>query len=475
MKNKILGLLVTVLSAVGCGTPPPSLTCGDGTTLEGKTCVTALRCAPGTHQESGTCVADPTTLITCGVGTHLEGTACVVDEPPTPPPSLWSQPAPVCAEGIACTDPNLVQTPAGAVIAVSESSDSALTIALYRQGTSGFELAKRFEGASSVATTPTLAMRGSTLYLAYTDYEPSQQQRYGTGDLMLSISGDFGATWSAPKRINPMPSTTLLYSPRLTVSSAGLDLLYIDTDGVSTQDTYYLHSSDDGVTFSAPVRLPAGGQYDSWRPAAAGVRIGDALEVPMLRSGYDVSGGDLSSVEVLSLTTTAPTMEPQTTRVKRVFTSRDFPLDPVPVLDANEAGVRCLAFVDAPSRDYTVYVVRSTGPIDATVRPVLVPGGPGSVQTAPAIAVTPSGDCAVAWLDNRSGAWELYEATLLADGTWRAPVKVSPMSFIEDGVTHSLSTKVALRINASGRTLAWSDLRNGVESVSFSSAPLEAP
>jgi hypothetical protein len=168
-------------------------------------------------------------------------------------------------------------------------------------------------------------------------------------------------------------------------------------------------------------------------------------------------------------------MEPQTTRVKRVFTSRDFPLDPVPVLDANEAGVRCLAFVDAPSRDYTVYVVRSTGPIDATVRPVLVPGGPGSVQTAPATAVTPSGDCAVAWLDNRSGAWELYEATLLADGTWRAPVKVSPMSFIEDGVTHSLSTKVALRINASGRTLAWSDLRNGVESVSFSSAPLEAP
>jgi hypothetical protein len=81
----------------------------------------------------------------------------------------------------------------------------------------------------------------------------------------------------------------------------------------------------------------------------------------------------------------------------------------------------------------------------------------------------------VAWLDHRSGAWELYEATLLADGTWRAPVKVSPMSFIEDGVTHSLSTKVALRINASGRTLAWSDLRNGVESVSFSSAPLEAP
>lgn len=478
MKAKILGALLAVITA-GCGLPPSPLTCGDGTVQSGKACVpiTTLRCAAGTHEVNGECLADEVTLISCGVGTHLEGTACVIDTPVTPT-SPWSTPLVVCQAGMACSDPTLVQTPAGAVVSVSESGDASMTVAVYRQTTSGFELAHRFEGAASVAMTPSLALRGSTLYLAYTDYEPSQTQRYGTGDLMLSISSDFGVTWSAPRRINAMPATTLLYSPRLTVSSSGIDLLYIDTDGVSTQDNFLIHSNDDGLTFGEPIALPSGGTYDSLSPAAAAIRIGDALEVPMIRSGYDLSsGGDLSTVEVLTISPDPQTMGmvTQTTRVKRVFASRDFPLDPVPVLDASPSGVRCLAYVDAPSRDYSIYVVRSEGPIDGTVRPALVPGGPGSVQTAPAIAVTPEGDCALAWLDNRSGAWELYESALLANGTWRAPVKVSPMSFTEDGVTRSLATKVSLRIDGNRRFLAWTDFDQGTESVSFSSAPLATP
>ncbi|MFT3711634.1 MAG: sialidase family protein [Archangium sp.] len=476
MKIKILGAFLAVF-AMGCGVPQAQLTCGDGTILNGKSCVpiTTLRCASGTHEEAGECLADPPTLISCGVGTHLDGTACVIDAPPNPPPSPWSQPVFVCQTGLACSDPTLVLTPAGAVVAVSESGDSASTVGVFRQTTSGFELAKRFEGASSVAITPSIAIRGSTMYLVYTDYEPSQTQRYGTGDLMLSISSDFGVTWSAPRRINAMPATTLLYSPRIIVSSDGVDVLYIDTDGVQTQDNYLVHSNDEGQTFSEPIALPSGGTYDSLSPAASPIRVGNTLEVPMIRSGYDVStGGNLSSVEVLSITPDPQTMnmQTQTTRVKRVFASRDFPLDPVPVLDANANGVRCLAYVDAPSRDYSIYVVRSEGPIDGSVRPALVPGGPGSVQTAPAIAATPGGDCALAWLDNRSGAWELYESALLADGTWRTPVKVSAMSFTEDGVTKSLSAKLSMRIDGSRRFLAWSDFDNGVESVSFSSAPL---
>ncbi|MFO0599911.1 MAG: sialidase family protein [Myxococcaceae bacterium] len=473
MKNKILGVLTAVFAAWSSSAcvSPPSLACGDGTSREGQRCVGTLKCSSGTHEEGGVCVADPVELITCGAGTHVEGTACVIDLPPDPPPSPWSQPVQVCTPGVSCTDPVLLQTPAGAVLAVSESGDASLSVVVYVQDTSGFTLAKRFEGASSVAMTPTLAMRGSTLYLAYTDYEPSQTQRYGNGDLMLSVSADFGKTWTAPRRINEQPATTLLYSPRLTVSSAGIDLLYVDTDGQTTADNMYRHSDDDGVTFSAPVKLPSGGQYDSLSPSAPAVRVGDELEVPVLRSGYDLSTGDaLSSVEVLSLTP-MPQMQTQTTRVKRVFNSRDFPLDPVPVLDANQDGVRCLAFIDAPSRDYSVYAVRSQGPLDGSQRPVLLPGGPGSVQTAPAIAVTPSGDCQLAWLDNRSGAWELYEATLRADGAWTSPQKVSPMSFTEDGVAHSLSARVQVKFDGAGRHLAWTDLRGGVESVSYSSAP----
>ena len=351
--------------------------------------------------------------------------------------------------------------------------ESAQSVAVYRETSTGFVLARRFEGASAVAMTPTIAVRGSTLYLAYTDYEPSGGQEYGPGDLLLSTSADFGVTWSSPTRINPMPATTLLYSPRLTVSAEGIDLLYTDTDGRTTQDNMYAHSSDDGLTFSVPVVLPSGSAYDSLSLGAAGVRVGDALEVPVSRSGYDlVNGGRLSTVEVLTLKP-GPTMDARTSKVKRVFASRDFPLDPVPVLDVSEGGVRCMAYVDAPSRDFSIFVVRHEGALDGTQRPVLLPGGPGSVQMAPSVVATAAGDCELAWLDNRSGAWELYETTLKADGTWRQPRKVSPMGFTEDGITRTLQARVSMTASATARQLVWTDFRDGIASVSFSSAARE--
>lgn len=473
MTKRILSALVVVLTAAGCN-QATLLTCGDGTRKEGGACVSTvetLRCAGGTHEEAGECVADPVTLISCGVGTHLDGTACVIDGPPVEPPSPWSAPIPVCAEGIPCDTPLMVQTPSGAVIAVSESGSSSMSVAVFRQTSTGFVLSRRFEGQSAVAMTPSIALRGSTLYLAYTDYEPSGGQEYGPGDLMLATSPDFGLTWSAPTRINAMPATTLLYASRLTVSSAGLDLLYTDTDGRTTMDNVYMHSADDGLTWSPPVTLPSGSAYDSLSIGASGVRVGDALEVPVSRSGYDLTnGGQLSTVEVLTIKP-GPTMATQTSKVKRVFASRDFPLDPVPVLDVSESGVRCMAYVDAPSRDFSVFVVRSESALDGSQRPVLLPGGPGSVQMAPAVVATAAGDCELSWLDNRTGSWELYEATLKADGTWVAPRRVSPMGFTEDGITKNLRAKVALTNSATERQLAWADFRDGIASVSFSAAP----
>lgn len=471
MTKRILGLLVVVLSAIGCR---PAEVCGVGTVDQKGTCVASVRCATGTHDVAGECVADAVTLTTCGTGTHLDGTACVVDGPAVQPPSPWSAALGVCEAGITCDSPQVLDTPSGALVVVSENGAASMSIGVYRNQAGAFTLLKRFEGANAVAMTPTIAARGSTLYLAYTDYEPSGGQSYGPGNLMLAISADFGTTWSTPTRINAMPATTLLYSPRLTVSASGIDLLYTDTDGQTTSDNMYAHSSDDGLTFSEPVRLPAGGAYDSVSFGGAGVRVGDALEIPVARSGYDrATGGQLSAVEVMTLKP-MPMMDAQTARVKRVFSSRDFPLDPVPVLSVSDSGVRCLAYVDSPSRDYSVYVVRSASAIDGTQRPVLLPGGPGSVQMAPSVVATPEGACELAWLDNRSGAWEVYETTLNADGTWREPIKVSQTGFIEDGITRTLSAKLSMTRSATTRQLAWTDFRDGIANVSFSTAPVTA-
>jgi hypothetical protein len=369
MTNRIMSALVVLFTAAGCQ-PPSQLKCGDGTRTEGGVCVTTIRCAGGTHEEGGECVADAS--INCGMGTHLEDGACVIDGLPIDSPSPWSAPVPVCSEGLACHSPKMLQTPQGALVLVAETSSLALTVAVYRETTAGFVLAKRFEGTDGVAMTPSIAMRGSTLYLAYTDYEPSGGQSYGRGDLMLATSADFGATWSSPTRINPMPATSLLHSPGLTVSEAGLDIFYMDTDGRSKKDGMYIHSDDDGLTFSAPMMLPAGSAYDTLTLGFSASRVGDLLEIPVLRSGYDtINGGQLTWVEVL---TVKPGPTTHTSRVKRVYRSNEFNIDPVPVLDVSASGVRCLAYVDAPSRDFGIFVVRSETALDGTQRPVLLPG-----------------------------------------------------------------------------------------------------
>jgi hypothetical protein len=89
------------------------------------------------------------------------------------------------------------------------------------------------------------------------------------------------------------------------------------------------------------------------------------------------------------------------------------------------------------------------------------------VQTAPSVGVTADGGCAVAWLDNRSGAWEVYETVLEASGAWREPVKVTREGFTEDGVTKTLAPRVSLV----ERELVWTDFRAGKESVSYARAP----
>jgi hypothetical protein len=451
MTKRIMGALLVVLTGAGCSQPE------------------LLTCGTGTRNEGGACVADPVPTINCGAGTHLEGDVCVVDGPKADAPSPWSAPVAVCAEGAACDAPLLVQTPEGAVVVVSETGSSYVAVAVYKQTATGLTLARRFEGQSVAALTPTIALHGSKLYLAYTDYEPGNGQDYGLGDLMLSTSSDFGTTWSPPTRIKTMPATTLLYRPYLTASAAGLDLLFVETDGLARFENMYAHSDDDGQTFNVPVALPSGAASDTIGVNAVGVRVGDVLEVPVARTGYDsVSGREVSTVEVLTI---KPGVVVQTVKVKGVFASRNYPVSAVPVLDVSEGGVRCMAYVDAPSRDFSVFVVRSEGAIDGSQRPVLLPGGPGSVQMSPAVVATAEGDCELAWLDNRSGDWDLYEATLKADGTWKAPHKVSPMGFTEDGITRSLDAQVAISQSATERQLAWTDFRNGRASVSFSIAP----
>ncbi|MCA3015715.1 MAG: exo-alpha-sialidase [Myxococcaceae bacterium] len=473
MTSRLLWVVVGVSCVLGCKAPS-SVSCGEGTSLEGTTCVPSSvprTCAPGTHDEGGACVVDLGRKVTCGAGTRLEADACVVDTLATPA-SPWAASKRVCREDASCFTFDFVSTAEGVVVALVENASLESSVAIYRQVGADFVLARRFEGSSKVAIAPGLAVKGSALYLAYTDYAPGGGQEAGTGDLMFATSTDLGRTWTAPRRLNAQPAERVLYNPHITVTGRDVDIAYTDSDFTTTQDTAWLHSSDDGATFDPPVQLSASQAGEVLGVAGPPLRFGATLEVPMQRTGSDPqTGSSLMAFEVLSLEP-QPGAAPkrQLRRVKRVFYTRDFAFDPQPAMAANEAGVRCLAFVDAPSRDPSVYVVRSQGPLDGTQRPVLVRGGAGTGQAAPAVAVTAGGDCQLAWLDNRSGLWEVYEATLRADGSFTEPVKVSSGGFLEDGVTQQITARVQLQLEGGTRLLMWSDLSDALEGVRFSSA-----
>ncbi len=470
MTTRVRWFVFAVASFLGCRAPP-SVSCGEGTSLDGTTCVPSTvprTCAPGT--EGGACVADLGRKVTCGAGTRLEGDACIIDTPAAPA-SPWAASKRVCREDASCFSFDFVSTAEGVVVALVENASLQSSVAIYRQVGADFVLSRRFEGSSNVAIAPSLAVKGSSLYLAYTDYAPSGGEQTGTGDLMFTTSTDLGRTWSAPRRLNAQPAERVLFNARVAVSGRDVEIAFTDSDLVTTQDTVWLHSGDDGATFDAPVQLSASQSGDVLSVAGA-LRTGTTLEVPMRRTGSDPqTGASIMGVEVLSLEV-QPGAAPrrQLRQVKRVFNTRDFAVDPQPVMASNEAGVRCLAFVDSPSRDPSVFVVRSQGPLDGTQRPVLVRGGAGTGQAAPAVAVTASGDCQLAWLDNRSGLWEVYESTLRADGTFTEPTRVTNGGFLEDGVTQMVTASVQLRLEGSTRLLMWSDLTDALEGVRFSSA-----
>lgn len=88
-----------------------------------------------------------------------------------------------------------------------------------------------------------------------------QDARHGDADVLAARSGDGGARWQAPVRVNDDPTgngkTQLL--PQLAVAPDGrVDAMFLDrrdSDDDIRQHTYYAASTDHGATFGANVRL----------------------------------------------------------------------------------------------------------------------------------------------------------------------------------------------------------------------------
>ncbi|GMU62322.1 MAG: hypothetical protein AMXMBFR34_40850 [Myxococcaceae bacterium] len=499
-----LGLSSLLLAAAcGPGKTEPPITCGDGTRLDGTRCVSALvpiHCAPGTRLEADACVST-VAPVTCARGTHLEAGACVLDaqacaegthladgrcviDPPPVHHTSWGANVRVCPEGVRCFEPQVAVGADGSlyvaytVLLGGASQDSAVALAVSSDDGATFTERKRFTGAEGYAYSPTLVVTaGGRVLLAWNDYQPGAgQDDYGTGDILLSTSADSGQTWSSPTTLSGPTATALHYRPWLSVDALGVDVVWQRYES-QVSSVLFVRTTDQGATYTLPALLPDdAGPYDyvDLRGPTARLDTGELL-APYQRVGYDLmNGGYLSQVGVQSFQQDAQGTVTSMGGVdlKRLYYTRAMPVDPHPSLAAHGSGRRCLAFVDAPSRDSDVFVLTAEAAFSSSQRPHALPGGTGTTQLAPLAQLDATGRCHVTWLDNRAGEWALWSALVGADGLPAEPERVSDVAFPEDGVSRRLSDITGLAVTATSRYAVWTDTRDGAQSVYLSRGPV---
>ncbi len=100
--------------------------------------------------------------------------------------------------------------------------------------------------------------------------------------IWFTRSTDGGATWDAPRKINDQPSLNDQFFSRLAVDDADgkLVLVYYDTindPGRIKSDVWMQTSSDDGVTWSAPVQITSAETDETAPSADSGNQYGDYI------------------------------------------------------------------------------------------------------------------------------------------------------------------------------------------------------
>ena len=108
------------------------------------------------------------------------------------------------------------------------------------------------------------------VYLVYTDETPDESNNL---DILVRFSGDNGATWSAPVRVNDDAGTNSQFLPRIALdqTTGNIAVSWYDarndtgsgpgsTDGTANDDAQFFStvSTDGGLTFLPNVKVSAG-------------------------------------------------------------------------------------------------------------------------------------------------------------------------------------------------------------------------
>ncbi len=492
MQRRLLTALVCLWGMAfsgGCQRTPvlDATTCAPGTHADGTRCVADVACGAGTRGENGLCLPEAAALacgtdtearaglcvalLSCGGGTHRDGRACVVD-PPAAPTTTWGANVRVSPRDLQTLQPSLAADGQGAVyVGYLAVEGNTYTAHLLKSGDDGVTFTPLWTKRSPrgyLSGISVAATAQGEVYVVLTDSQPVSQDEAPT-QVQLHRSTDRGATWQPPVTLNADVADAYAGNPWVMVDAAGRVVVhYLQELGPYDYRTRYHVSSDRGVTFSAGATFDQASAYEYASADAPAVSLADGTLLFPLQL-YTQTGSSVELARVASAG--APVRLP----VRSVFYTRSLELNAYPRLA--RAGDRlCLGFIDAPQRDQSVYVASSAvGAMDFSAVARLDTGA-GSTQSMLAVAGDADGRCHAAWLDNRSGRWEVWTATVRADGSRSPNERASDAAFDEDGGEDKvLYGATALAVAGARRYLAWEDTRDGKTAIYLATSPLAGP
>lgn len=309
---------------------------------------------------------------------------------------------------------------------------------------------------------PVLAFANGVLYYAWISFD----RILGESDAAMSISYDYGVTWSPQIKVSESPPTLFTDKPWMTAKGDTVYLVYADIGALN--EVRFRKSTNQGVTWQPSMRINV--DTFGWGNGAC-IDIGpnDEIFVSWWDTSLDGAGIFFSKSLDGGLSWSANTL---------IAVTDWWGNDPVRAaaitsLAAGSEGQVFITYANLTTADWDIEFIRSLDNGTTFSYPVTInDDGTTEVQLMPWVDVGPLGTVHIAYYDNRTGQMEMRYTNSTDNGTSFMPsLRLSDATFTPEWFIGDYSPIVADRW--SDVHVIWCDRRNGNTDIYYSK--LEGP
>jgi hypothetical protein len=238
--------------------------------------------------------------------------------------------------------------------------------------------------------------------------------------IVFSRSTSHGASWSTPLRVS---GKSWADKPWMAVSPDGNDV-YIAYE--SRSQLFITSSHNGGTSFSTPINVNTDSSVYRYPNGFVVLPNGTAVLSDSKYSGGSVKTAGPVEIEVWR-STNGGTSWSKVTVDNAVFTGVNFETSSTTTIAADAAGTLVVEYSGALTQgaNNRVFVRRSTDS-GATWGARTEVGTASANGSFPAIAAKGAGDFRLTYMDNSTGAWNVwYRASTDGGVTWSAPLRIS--------------------------------------------------